>query len=81
MLWLNAARYNGDSDSNKKHRKKIFSTHMAPFLYLRLSNVLDRDFESISTAHSSVDDPEATFSKNWPNLEINVTFKQKENHA
>ena len=54
---------------------------MAPFLYLRLSNVLDRDFESISTAHSSVDDPEATFSKNWPNLEIDVAFKQKENHA
>ena len=54
---------------------------MAPFLYLRLSNVLDRNFESISTAHSSIDDPEATFSKNWTNLEIIVILRQKQNHA
>ena len=53
---------------------------MAPFLYLRLSNVLDRDFESISTAHPSINDPEATFSENWTNLKVNVSLIQKENH-
>ena len=53
---------------------------MAPFLYLRLSNVLDRVFESISTAHPSINDPEAPFSENWTNLKVNVSLIQKENH-
>ena len=53
---------------------------MAPFLYLRLSNVLDRDFESISTADPSIDDPEAAFSENWTDLKVNVSLIQKENH-
>ena len=56
----------------QKTSYKIFSTYMAPFLYLRLSNVLYRNFESITAAHSSIDDTEATFSENWTNLKAKV---------